>query len=354
MAALRTGRLPIVWRIFIVAACFFIIGLTDLIKNGGTSSALANGETIDINSATLSDLTTGTMVRGDVLYCMGLYATEYYREDNPTDYYYSIIVFSGDDADDYYIATIHTLRSDIASTLDTIADETIDYWIGEIDESYPFTNLYITGRVDSLDSEIYSYLIEDLEYMGLTSEEIAQHVSRNEIYYATVDSAARANTTDVILLVVGLLGMIIILAVKYLIPAIASKRAEVNYSMNTPTYGTNNPQDNIFAQQDGSSGYVPAYQPQNDGKLSPEDEAQLDKFSAINSSAPSADDFFADMGRKSKTAAESDSSAAAEVQSQEPQEDKNNAAAATGASKTWEMDSLDTSGLGIGIDDYEE
>lgn len=354
---LRVRGISIISRIFIAFAMLFVMGISWYIKDSKDFSKLSNGDTVNFNTLRKNDWYDGLYVEGDVWYCLGQYAYEYTSSygtsTNTTDYYYLLQVWYGDSDDDYYFTTLHVKSAAMVSILETISDETWDYYAGDIDDSYDFTSCYITGRVDKLDSEIGGYLTETLMDMGYTSSEASTLCTDYEIYYTDIEIAGRGYEMSGVCILIGFVGMFLIIGYKYILPKIMASRAERQFGAQSYNAAPQSDPNNIFAQNtppsysQPQSGYVPSPSPSaSQGVISPEDQYRMNKLSSLNSASAAADDFFADIGRKNSSAAPSAGSVP-----ETPSAPVSSAASDSSSGNSWEMDSLDTSALNIGEDD---
>lgn len=327
---MRFGNLFL--RIIIICAALFIAGIGTLVSAASDSAKAASGLT-DFNSMKPSDFEEGMMVSGTVYEILDEFAYyETYEEtfgykhnERVTSHYYIVPMYGCEEP--MYIG-VELSNSELVSKANILCDQTWNYYDYGV-EPEVWEEFFITGKVKPMEGELLDYFYEWFMYGDeeSTRADYAPYICPYIITHYKVDTMPTRIIVGAVLTVIGLAGIVIfiILMVK---PA-APKAAVPLY----PTSDTAYTPVNASAASSGvvnSSGTVPS--------MTDEEKELMAAMDKIKQPENNADDFFSKPMKK--TEPEPEKKEEAQPSYLTPGMDK-------------DMDSIDTSALGIGIGDDE-
>lgn len=314
------------WRLMGVFGVLLIMGIDMMFDSIRDSSAMSKGIT-DFNEMTESDFEVGRFVQGDVVELLGQFAYEYEESrysssEKVTKRYYLMPLYATYDYDNPKYVAVCISNTQMAKAADKIVEETWDYYDYGT-EPDKWTELYITGKVSKIDKDIedllYEWLLEGEE--GSTRAEMESYVCPYVITYYQLSAASGMTGIGAVMFIIGTLG----LAVVIVIHLKSKKQGETVYVNETPN--------------SGQTSLYPENQYKSTGINGEDTEQLMRQMEKIKQPADNSEEFFSNMGRKSEQKKEQ--TAAEPVKKEETPVIQNFGG----------MDEIDTSALGIGIDD---
>lgn len=304
-----------------IFAALIVAGVVILVESTRDSAAMAKGIT-DFNTMTEADFIEGRFVQGTIydLWDEFAYEEEYqstfgikHNERVAAHYYLMPLQTSYDSEMPVFIA-VCIGNTEAAATAQQMIDEYWDY-IENDNEPDVWTELPITGKVEKLDGEIEQFFYEYFTDAGMSREEADELICPYVIRYHVLSAASSGIGISVVIMIIGIVGIagIIIYYLKQDRDAATAFTGSFNASAPFPQGGY---EPASSGSMNNTSGYEPVGSRTN--------SAATGNASAANSTA-------APAGSVSSM----DEISVPDVS----------------APQTMDMDSIDTSGLGIGIGD---
>lgn len=313
-------------RAMVVFALLLVMGISIVFEANRDSLALAKGMT-DFNTMTSADFIEGRFVQGTIyeLDDEFAYLEEYNstfgikHNERVTAHYYVMPLPATYDSETPQYAAVCLKNAGMITTAEKMIQETWDYWDYGTEPDV-WTELPITGKISKLDGELLDYFYEWLMYgdEGATREDYAGYVCPYIITYYEPSSSSSLLVMGIVLLVAGIAGLAVTIT---LTVKAKHSAAEGGAAMGIPSYPV-------------ESGYTPVSSAQTTTSSPAEMEDFMRAMANLKQPEDNADEFF---GTAKKSAAE------------EKQPEVTAPPAADGTYS--DMDSIDTSGLGIGIGD---
>lgn len=301
------------YRLAIVFAVLIILGIGLLISTVKQSVEIAKG-TQDFNTMTASDFKKGMYVSGEVYYIFDQFA---YYESTTTSYGikvsskitpYYVVPLMNENSEELQFIALAIGNDDVISMAENLMYQTWDYMDYDT-EPEVWQQLNITGKVTELDGELLDYFYDYFMYDDetITKADVAPYICPYVITYCDTSSAPTIIVTSLGLIFIGAAGIIVMLL-------IYSKKKNADVPVNEADYNAQNA----------------------------ENEELMAQMSKLSQAANNADDFFA-----------SSSSGKQDSTDPEPAPTEAETPSYVFGGGENDMDSIDTSALGIGIGDDE-
>lgn len=201
-------------RIFWVFAVFIILGISFMGQSISDKNAMAKGVT-DFNEMTELDFFEGRFVEGTVYDLLDEFAyEEEYRQtfgikhgERISNHYYILPLEATYDTDNPQFMALCIGNTALAGQAQKMIDEYWDYLVtGE--EPAVWTEIHITGKISKLDGELLDYFYDWFYEMDdeMTREDITPMICPYMITYRVENASDTTMTMSVGLLAVGIIG----------------------------------------------------------------------------------------------------------------------------------------------------
>ncbi|MCM1577613.1 MAG: hypothetical protein NC078_02280 [Ruminococcus sp.] len=202
-------------RLFWIFACLIVVGIAFLGKSVSDKNAMAKGVT-DFNEMRESDFIEGRFVEGEVYELLDEFAyEEEYNQalgikhnERVSSHYYVMPLYATYDDDVTKYAALCIGNTQLAAQAQQMIDEYWDYWETGKEPEY-WTSIYVTGKVSKLDGELLDYFYEWFEYdSDMTRAEIDEMICPYIISYQVADAASSTMTVALVVMGIGVIGII--------------------------------------------------------------------------------------------------------------------------------------------------
>lgn len=298
-----------------IFVCLIVVGIVLLVDSTKDSAAMAKGVT-DFNTMTEADFIEGRFVQGTMYDLLDEFAyEEEYQStfgikhgERVSAHYYIMPLQATYDSEDFQFVAVCIGNTEVAAKAQQMIDE---YWAYMENDEEPdvWTEVPITGKIEKLDGEIEQFFYEYFTDAGMSREDADALICPYVIKYHVLSAASSGIGISVVIMIIGIVGIAAIV-IYYLKK---DRDAAAAYAGNSFGNSSPFPDSSPYPGSTSTGGYNPV--------------------GGIGNSAASGD-----------TSANGSMSAAA------GSIDEISVPTASGA-QPGDMDSIDTSGLGIGIGD---